>query len=56
MSSYCSKVELAQFLLNIVNTANSMLEDEDLPEEWKEAIYSTWRRCIKNLPNNKKRC
>lgn len=56
MSSYCSKSELAQFLLNIVNTASEMIEDNDLPEEWKEVIYSTWRRNIKNLPNNKKRC
>lgn len=55
-TSYCSKIEMAQFLLNIVNTAKDMVEDNDLPEEWKDAIYSTWRRCVEDLPNNKKKC
>lgn len=56
LEAYCSKDELATFLVNIIDVCKRIIEDNDIPDDRAKIIYKHRKSDIKNLPLNQKKC
>ena len=45
----CGEYELAQFLLNIIDVADRLLHDENIPDGIVDAIHQKWGEQVKIL-------
>lgn len=53
VSYNCNDKEMVNFLYNIVDIANGIMDDEEFPEEMKKEIRKQWK---KDLSGKDKEC